>query len=145
VDYFKTCITGPSTSNSPSGNFFLDPREIVLLFKDLHEGSYSISGHLKYGTAHKSDLFKGIYDDIKMKSNDKIGKSYEQSLQEAKQKFLPLFESINSRYIAELRTNPDAEAVFTYSKFSPVFDTIKTDKGTGTGKKFSLVDILEVV
>jgi hypothetical protein len=77
VDYFKTCITGPSTSNSPSGNFFLDPREIVLMFKDLHEGSYAISGHLKYGTAHKTDIFKAIFDEIRMKSDEKNFKSYE--------------------------------------------------------------------
>ena len=62
--------------------------------------------------------------------------SKEQAILDAKTKFMPLFESINTRYIAELRNNPDTEADFTYSEFSMSSECIRTDKGHN--KKFPL-------
>jgi len=57
VDEFKTCIMGPASSSSASPQFFLDPREIVLMFKDLHEGSFAMAAHIKYPP---QDTFKQI-------------------------------------------------------------------------------------
>ena len=47
VEEFKTCVMGPG-GNATTPQFFLDPREIVLMFKDLHEGSFAMAAHIKF-------------------------------------------------------------------------------------------------
>ena len=102
ADQFKQCISGPTNQASGVANFFLDPRELVLMFKDLHEGSNAIAMHIKYPPP---DTFKQVHSKLKMRSGHAIMKE-EDALTEAKKRFMGIFEEINKRYVGELRNNP---------------------------------------
>ena len=119
----------------------MDPRELILMFKDLNEGSFALQQHIK-GLA--PDTFKQVYNKIKMRSQDPAIKERreEDALYEAKHHFLGLFEEINKQYVAQLRTNDKLEAEFQYSEFSLVRSYVREEQ---QHKKFLLKEVLEVV
>jgi hypothetical protein len=60
-------------------------------------------------------------------------------LLQAKKAILTILEVLNAKYAAELKKDPEREAKFLYSKFSPVADCIKIEEKT------LLKDILKLV
>lgn len=96
----------------------IDPRELILLFKDLYDSSPTIRKyHVKQQPRH---FLKQLLQNIKMNSMgadsnfDEIDKH-----REAKEAFRGLLEILNAKYAAELRKDPNKDAEFLYSKFSP--------------------------
>jgi hypothetical protein len=84
---------GPAgQSNTPT--FFLDPREIVLMFKDLHEGSFAMAAHIKYPPV---EVFKTRIQNFKMQHTGTPQANFQEadSILSAKKQFLGLFELVN--------------------------------------------------
>jgi hypothetical protein len=84
---------GPAGQSSIP-TFFLDPREIVLMFKDLHEGSFAMAAHIKYPPV---EVFKTRIQNFKMQHTGTPLANFQEadSILEAKKQFLSLFELIN--------------------------------------------------
>jgi hypothetical protein len=112
----------------------IDPREIILLFKDLYQTSQQLqASHVRQPP--KAFLLQTLQNAQQM---NKIGGNFniEQKHAEAKEAMRGLLEIINAKYVAELRKDPNKVADFIHSKYSLMDGILKEDE------KFLLKDIL---
>ena len=115
----------------------IDPREIILLFKELYITSTQLqANHVRQPpkvnlmqVLQNSQMMNIIPDHVNI--NDKH--------REAKEAMRGLLEIINAKYVAELRKDPSKPVEFIHSKYSFTADVLNVDD------KFPMKDILSLV
>lgn len=114
-------------------NTDIDPRELILLFKDLYETSNSLK---KMVQGVQTTFLRSYLQQYFM--NNQGTPEIEKRHKEAKDAIRGLLEVLNAKYVAELRKDPNKEAEFTKSAFSDIAPKIREDK-------YKLKDILGLV
>lgn len=114
-------------------NTDVDPRELILLFKDLYETSNNIK---KMITQMPNTFMRGYIQNYYM--NNLGSHDIEKRHKEARLEIRGLLERLNGKYVAELRKDPNKEAEFMVSNFSDVAGMIRPDR-------YKLKDILGLV
>ena len=103
----------------------IDPRELILLFKELYESSYKLRDEM---LMRKPAYFMPkIIEQVNLNTQTRGFQPLEK-LTQAKRHFLSLFEVLNAKFAGELKKDLDKEVKFLYSKFSPVADCIRQEK-----------------
>jgi hypothetical protein len=95
----------------------LDPRELVLLYKNLMVYDNNILKKHFDKFEVKFDLTT-IINQYKME-NDKMNLDTDAKIRDSKKIVCQILESKNQQFIAELKKNPNKTKKFQYSKFSP--------------------------
>ena len=98
----------------------IDPRELILLFKDLYDTSNNLK---KMVVGMPSTFLRSYLQSYYMNntSTPEIDKKHK----EAKDTIRGLLEKLNAKYVSELRKDPNKEAEFMVSKFSDIAAKIK--------------------
>jgi len=96
-------------------NTDIDPRELILLFKDLYETSTSLRKMVQGvpTTYLRAYMLQNIMQNSNSSDIDKKHK-------EGKEAIRNLLEILNKKYINELRKDPNKEAEFMESQFSDI-------------------------
>jgi len=111
----------------------VDPRELILLFKDLYETSTALKKQVQgVPTVYLRNYLQHFY------MNNSNSPDIEKKHREAKRAIRELLLIINTKYVNELRKDPNKEAEFMVSQFSDIHQKITTER-----KK--LRDILQLV
>lgn len=116
-------------------NSDVDPRELILLFKDLYDLSTSIRKHV---VGVPQVFLRNYLHQHYMQGNPNQNPDVERKYKEAREEIRRLLEIINSKYVAELRKDPNKDAEFMISQFSDIEKKINKEKQ-------KLKDILSLV
>lgn len=101
----------------------VDPRELILLFKELYQTCPMIKSMVNNVPEHF--LINHLQNQqIKNGSSFKIDDKH----REAKEHIRSLLEILNAKYAGELRKDPHKEAEFLVSDYSTLSTTIKRDQ-----------------
>ncbi len=111
----------------------IDPRELILLFKDLYDTSNNLKKMVVgVPTTFLRNYLQNFY--LNNTSTPEIEKKHK----EAKDAIRGLLEKLNAKYVSELRKDPNKEAEFMVSTFSDISAKIR-------GDRYKLKDILSLV
>jgi len=107
-------------------NTDLDPRELILLYKNMLV--YNIDALRKHFTRTEFNFdLETIINQYKMEQDVK-DLNIEKKIIESKKVVAQILEHKNQKFTSDLRKNPNKKVKFQYSKFSPFSSLIKQEK-----------------
>ena len=97
----------------------IDPREIILMFKELYESSPKLQTkeNLVRPPTH---FIPKIVESALQNSNQGGANNQMNKIREAKKYFMSLLDVLNAKFAGEVKKEAEKQVTFMYSKFSPL-------------------------